>query len=166
MVERMDKNTDAPQELEFESLSQVFDEVQRLSATGYRALGKWNLAQICGHLNCWMTYPLDGYPVPKLHVRMVLWMVRFTVGKRLLHKIITEKKMKSGGPTLPVTVFPPNALDEHEAIQAFGRAIQRFDSFNDIIRPSPVFGSMDYETARKLQLIHCAHHLRLLIPKD
>ena len=74
--------------------------------------------------------------------------------------------MKSGGPTIPVTVFPPSALDEHEAIQAFGRTIQRFDSFNDMIRPSPVFGSMDYETARKLQLIHCAHHLGFLIPKD
>ena len=48
---------------------QVSEDVRRLAAHGYTAHGNWNLSQVCGHLNDWMRFPMDGYPKAPILIR-------------------------------------------------------------------------------------------------
>lgn len=54
---------DKPQrrELKFLDFDNVIRDVEQLQARGYSRAGNWNLAQVCGHLADWMSYPLDGF---------------------------------------------------------------------------------------------------------
>ena len=154
-----------PRPIVFNNLTQVVGELDSMVIRGYAQLGQWNLTQICGHLDLWMAYPMNGYPKPGIPVNLMLWVGKMTIGKRLLHKIITEKKMKPGAPTMPSTVLEAKHKTDQQAVDELKKTIAAFESFNGTVHASPFFGAMDYETARRLQLVHCAHHLGFLVPK-
>ena len=149
--------------LKFQSLSEVVADTESLHTSGYRKIGNWDLAQVCGHLAEWMRYPIDGFPPAPFPVRVILWTMRNTVGKKML-KGILEKGFKPGGPTAPQSVQQPGA-DEKAAIAKLRDAVLRFENHTGPLHPSPLFGDLDKETATKLQLVHCAHHLSFLVPK-
>ncbi len=149
----------------FDNWDEVLDELHRLQTGGYQAVGKWNLAQICKHLNDWLSFPMDGFPVAPLPMRWMLMVLRVGFGKRLLRGILEKGRMASGGPTMNNTVYPSDSATDADAVRQLEDTIRRFDNFRGNIHPSPVFGAMDKATAARLQLVHMAHHLSFLIPK-
>lgn len=157
----------APQrrKLQFDSFDAMISDVELLQRSGYRQLGKWNLSQVCRHLNDWMTFPMDGFPKPPLPIQWLLALMRVTVGKRTFKKILTSGSMSTGSPTMPQTVYTHD-VDDASAIEQFTRTVRRMRDHRGPVHSSPLFGAMDLESAHKLQLIHCAHHLSFLVPRE
>ena len=149
-------------ELHIENFDQVRDEIIRLQREGYTSFGKWDLAQTCFHLDCWMGYTMDGYPPPPLILRPIFWTVKKLIGKKSLLKIIKDGEMRAGMPTAPATVAGTNAQKDQEAADKFLATLERFTQYSGEVHPSPLFGPMTLEQARQLQLVHCKHHLSFL----
>jgi hypothetical protein len=66
---------------------------------------------------------------------------------------------------MPQTVPPPGG-DPREAIAKLRASVERLKGHAGPIVASPVFGPMTKDEAVRMQLVHCAHHLSFLIPKD
>jgi hypothetical protein len=111
-----------------------------------------------------MSFPLDGFPRPPLPMRLMLWTMRNTVGKRKLREMLAGGAMPAGLPTLRETV-PARGGDAKAAVERLCAVVLRFCSHEGELHPSPVFGEMDRETLAQLQLLHCSHHLSFLIPE-
>jgi hypothetical protein len=154
----------ARRELDFRDFDALVRDIESLSADGYESRGKWDLAQVCRHLAEWMRFPLDGYPRPPLPIRLMLWTMRKTIGKRELKKILESRRMPGGGPTLPETV-PAAGGDDAAAVKELLQVIARFRAHEGPFHPSPLFGELGAEDCTQLQLIHCSHHLSFLVPK-
>ena len=152
--------------LVFKSLDEIVGDAERLLNQGYRSTGNWNLAQVCGHCGNWMSYPMDGFPRPFFLIGMVLWLMKVTIGKRQLRKILSSGKMASGQPTMPASVPTPDAASDQAAVAKLGETIAKFKKHDQPWHPSPLFGDMDTETLTQLQLIHVAHHFSFLLPAD
>ena len=153
-------------ELSFIDWDAVLSDLRRLQETGYDKAGKWDLGQICKHLNDWLLYPIDGFPVASLPIRWMMSLLRVTIGKRTKEKILATGKMSAGGPTLGQTVYKTDPADEELAVKRLMETIERFRNHNGPIHPSPIFGPMDKDTAGRFQRVHCAHHLSFLVPKS
>lgn len=151
-----------PAEPKLSSLEEVVERLEKLHREGYRSLGKWNLAQTCEHLSDWMGYMLDGYPTAPIPVRTLLWVMRVTVGKSLLRKILATGTMSAGGPTLQQTVHPSEGLEDEVSLSRFRNMAKRFQSHTGPYHSSPIFGNLSAEQGRDLQLVHCTHHLNFL----
>ena len=159
----MDKPT--RRSLEFRDLDDALRDVENLRARGYDRAGDWNLAQVCGHLADWIRFPLDGYPRPPLFLRPFLWLARHLIGPRELRKVLTKRAMPTAAPTFNQTI-PLPAGDESAAVARLRDSVARFKAHTGPLHPSPLFGPLDRDTATKLQLIHCAHHLSFLVPRN
>lgn len=151
--------------LEFRDLDHAVRDAESLLTGGYRPAGNWNLAQVCRHLSDWMSYPLDGYPRPPAPLRLMFWAMRRTIGPRALRKTLETKSMRAGTPTLRQTVPPPSG-DDAAAVERFRQTVERFKMHSGPFHPSPFFGELDRDSATRLQLVHCAHHLSFLVPKN
>ena len=152
----------ARRSLDFRDFDAILRDLDALEQ-GYDRAGSWNLAQVCGHLAQWMRFPMDGFPRPPLPIRAILWVMRNTVGKRMLRNILTKRAMPAGRPTLRETV-PATSGEEKAAVEELRQTIARFRAHTGPIHTSPGFGDMDRETCTQLQLIHCGHHLSFLVP--
>jgi len=151
--------------LSFQAFDEVLADIDRIQVAGYTQAGKWNLSQICSHLNDWMTFPLDGFPKQILPIRVMLFLMKITIGKSQFRTILRRSQMKSGMPTMPETVHPPSG-DDATAIEKFRQTVVRMRDYRGEVHPSPLFGTMDLDSAKRLQLIHCAHHLSFLVPQS
>lgn len=149
--------------LSFGDLDEAVREAERLRDGGYRRAGRWDLAQVCGHLAEWLGYPVDGFPRQPAPIRAVLWVMRNTVGRRQLRQVLASRSLPAGGPTIPQSI-PTAGGDEAAAVERLRRAAERFRAHVGPYHPSPLFGALDRETATRLQLVHCAHHLGFLVP--
>lgn len=149
--------------LRFETLDQIAADVRNLKSRGYKALGKWDLAQICLHLSDWMTFPVQGFPKQALPIRAILWLMKVTIGKSALAKILASGTMGANQPTMRETI-PASGQDLDQAIGKLEKAIKGFQNHQGEFHPSPLFGAMDRDTCLRLQRIHSAHHLSFLIP--
>lgn len=150
--------------LRFDSLAEVVRDAENLLANGYDKAGNWDLAQCANHLAYWLTCPIDGFGKAPLVAQAFLWFARNTVGPGQLKKILANG-FPPGGMTDPASVKPSDGNDA-AAVQKLKTAVARFEAHDGPIVPSPFFGPMDKDTNRKLQQVHCAHHLSFLIPKQ
>jgi hypothetical protein len=139
--------------------------VESLHIQGYDKVGQWDLAQVCRHLADWLRFPMEGYPVSPAPIRLMLRVVRNTVGPLQLRKLLATRSLPTGGPTLRETVPAPGG-DEAAAVERLRQVISRFQKQDGELYPSPLFGELDRETWRQVQLIHCAHHLSFLLPRS
>lgn len=151
--------------LSFVELQQVMPEVYRLRDQGYTRMGSWDLVQTCEHLADWMSFSCDGFPRPPWFIAWMFPLVRLTVGKSALKKILKAGSMGAGMPTMPETVYEAGGSQE-QAIERLARSLERLSEAKGALYPSPVFGAMTKEELVRLQLVHCAHHLGFLIPKQ
>ncbi|MFO0850600.1 MAG: DUF1569 domain-containing protein [Gemmataceae bacterium] len=149
--------------LTFATLDDAVRDAERLQAVGYEKAGAWNLAQVCGHLTDWLTYPVSGFPKAPLPIRLVLWAVSKTMGRGMLEKYLRDG-MPAGKPTMPQSVHPAGG-DVTGAISRLREAAERFEAHDGDYLPSPLFGPLTRDEARRVQLAHCAHHLSFLVPK-
>jgi hypothetical protein len=151
--------------LDFCDFDAVVRDAESLAAGGYDRVGSWDLAQVCRHLAEWMRFPLDGFPRPALPARLMLWLMRYTVGRRMLRRLLATRSMPSGWRTLRETVSAPGG-DEAGAVERLRQVVARFQAHAGRFHPSPLFGGLEREAWTQIQLIHCAHHLSFLIPKS
>jgi hypothetical protein len=149
----------------FENLDQVSEDIGNLLAVGYSARGNWNLSQVCAHLDDWMRFPMDGYPKPRPPIRVILWLMKITVGRKQLVSIL-DSGFRAKTPTMPQTVHASDAKTDAAAAKQFLETINRFKDYEGPIATSPVFGELTREEALKLQLRHCSHHLSFLMPRS
>jgi len=154
----------ARRKLVFATLDEALRDAEHLMAVGYDRAGQWDLAQVCFHLAEWMRYPVDGPPKPPFLIRIVLGVVRPTVGRRMLLTLLRDG-MPSGKPTFPQTVAAPDG-DASAAIARLRAAAESFRNHTGDYYPSPLFGWLSRDEALRLQLRHCEHHLSFLVPKS
>jgi Protein of unknown function (DUF1569) len=144
-------------QLAFQDYAEVLAEVDRLHRDGYQKLGQWDLAQVCDHLSYFMQGSLDGFTF------RVPWLLKVLFGRMVLRRILTERRMKEGGPT-PQKPLPPPGGDEAAAVERFKQVVERFQSHRGEFHDSPFFGHLTPQQWHDLHLIHAAHHLSFLIP--
>jgi Protein of unknown function (DUF1569) len=159
--------TDKPRRrpLLFNDLTEVVRDAENLEAKGYERAGNWDLAQCCTHLADWLRFPVEGFPKAPAPIRAMLWVLRKTVGRKKLLTYIETRSFPAGKPTMPQTVSPPGG-DPREAIDKLRRSVNRLKEYTGPIVPSPLFGPMTKDEAVRMQLVHCAHHLSFLIPRE
>ncbi|WP_439626960.1 DUF1569 domain-containing protein [Gemmata sp.] len=149
--------------LSFASLDEVVADAENLLARGYDRAGNWDLAQVAGHLANWLSYPVEGFPKVPLLLQPVVWLVRTTAGKRMRDGVLANGFVP-GTRTVPETV-PAAGGDPAAAVARLRQAAERLKAHTGPIVPSPLFGPMDKDTAVRLQLRHCEHHLGFLTAK-
>ena len=151
--------------IDFQSLEDAVREAELLLTAGYVQTGNWNLSQTCRHLTDWIRFPLDGFPHASVPMRMMFFVLRHAAGRRILNRMLASGFMPAGSPTVPATVYKPGC-DDADAVAQFRAVVERFQQHKGALHPSPVFGTLDAETATRLQRIHCAHHLSFLVPRN
>ncbi|HJZ92611.1 MAG TPA: DUF1569 domain-containing protein, partial [Gemmataceae bacterium] len=108
---------------------------------------------------------VEGFPKAPAPIRAILWVLRKTGGRKKLLTYIGSGTFPAGRPTIPETVLPPGG-DPREAVEKLRRSAERLKGYSGPIVPSPLFGSMTKDEAVRMQLVHCAHHLSFLVPKN
>jgi len=152
-------------ELDYQSLDQMMDDVRDLASGGYRSHGNWNLSQCCSHVADWMRYPMDGYPDPGFFGRIMLWLMKVTVGPGMRRKILKDG-FKPGLPTDPKSVPKADQFEEHQSVAKLQEVADRWKEFEGVTHDSPIFGPMDKETAIRFHLKHASHHFGFLESKN
>ena len=147
------------------TLDNVSAEVERLLYCGYQQAGQWNLSQVCEHLADWMTYPMDGFPKAPWAVSLLLGAMRTLRGKALMKKFIEDQGMKPDQPTIPESIHLEKG-DDQTSVNRLQATIRRLEEHRGTIHPSPLFGAMTRQELISLQMAHCNHHLRFLLPKE
>ena len=140
--------------LRFGSEDDVIAEVNRLRR-GCAQAGAWSLAQICCHLDKSVQSRMQPGPFPPTTPEQAARRDQFL-------QVLSSGRLPDGLPA-PDTMMPPPACGD-DAIDAFLATLERFKRFPGPIAPHRLFGQLADADARKLNLIHCAHHLSYLTP--
>ena len=151
--------------LKFDDLNAMLDEVQSLLDKGYIREGQWTLGQATSHVADWMRYPVDGFPVAPIPIRMLLWLMKVTIGPGLKRKIFDEG-FSSGMQTAPQSVADPTTMTDEQGVEKLKETVARITSYQGVLLPSPLFGPMDMDTLVKVTLLHAEHHFGFLFPKE
>ena len=144
------------EKLELRNWDEVLAQLQSLKTGEYQQLGAWNLSQCCGHLNQWLSFPMDGFPESETSTKPTE--AELAEGKKQL-KTIIQDGFTPGIPTWPATVPEPDSKNSPEAVAELTATIKRFQEHAGPIHASPFFGEMDKEQVTQLQFRHFAHHL-------
>ena len=153
-----------PRTLSFDSLDSAILNAEQLLSTGYEKAGNWNLVQVCGHLENWLSYPMDGFPEMDLPADATSDPEAAEAGKAMLQNIL-DNGFPPGVPTNPDTIPLAESASEQAALGRLREVVQRFNTFDGDIATSPFFGVMDKETTLGLQIRHFEHHFGFLVPK-
>jgi hypothetical protein len=140
--------------LDYRSEDDVIADVARLRR-GYTQSGAWSLPQMCAHLEKSIRYRMRSGPfqptTPEQEAR-----------RGEFHKIMASGRLPDGI-AAPEQMMPPEDCGD-DAIDAFVATLNEFKSFPGPIAPHRLFGHLRDADARRLNLIHCAHHLSYLTP--
>ncbi|HZZ44130.1 MAG TPA: DUF1569 domain-containing protein [Tepidisphaeraceae bacterium] len=131
-------------------------DVRGLCAGGYDAAGKWSLGQVCWHLNKSTSYMMSAGP----HVEPSA--EQQAAGQQILKGVLAKGEIPRGVEA-PERALPPAEVGEG-AIDEFVATMERFKSFPGPFAPHRLFGRLTSEDARRLVLIHAAHHMSHLVP--
>lgn len=146
--------------LDFRDADVVIAEIRRLRSEGYTMLGKWNLSQICEHLNATMRIALDPGD------RRLPRPIRALVFSPMMRQVVRSRRMRSGLPTLK-TLRPaaPGGPDDPDAINTCIATLERARDLPDAPLRHPAI-DLSVGDWQQLSWIHAAHHLGFLIPKQ
>ena len=138
----------------YKSEDEVIADVQRLRR-GYVQAGAWSLPQMCAHLDKAVQFRMQPGPfAPDTPEQMKK--------KEQIPGILATGKLPEGIKA-PVPMLPPADCGE-ASIDAFLITIEKYKRFPGPTAPHRIFGALAEPDARKLNLIHCAHHLSYLTP--
>ena len=144
----------ARRQLSFKSEDEVVAEVKRLRK-GYAQGGAWSLQQMCAHLDKAVQFRMQPGPfapnTPEQDGR-----------KAQVREILASGKLPAGI-VAPDPMLPPDHCGD-ESIDGFIATIEKYKRFPGPTAPHRIFGALAEPDARKLNLIHCAHHLSYLTP--
>jgi len=150
--------------LKFSDFDEMMADVRTLLDQGYIRHGNWTLGQVCSHVADWMRFPLDGFPRAPLPIRVMMWVMKKTVGPGMKRKILAHG-FQGGMPTAPETIPQPDEVTDGQGAQLLQETVKRVMAYEGELNPSPLFGPMDRETLMKVSLLHAEHHLGYLEPK-
>jgi hypothetical protein len=142
------------EELRFANVADVIADVQQLRR-GYGQTGNWSLPQICWHLETATRLRMTPGPFPANTPEQ-------DARRERLREILATGRLPSGIDA-PAPAIPPSNVDE-SAIDSLIATLTRWDEYTGPIAPHRLFGNMPEADLRKLNLIHCAHHLSYLVP--
>jgi hypothetical protein len=121
---------------------------------GYSKTGAWSLAQVCWHLDATSKGRMAPGPFPDDTPEQ-------QSKKDLLKQILVTSQLPTV--TAPERVIPPADAPD-SAIDALIDTLTQLKAFAGPMAPHRIFGRMSDADARRLNLIHCAHHLSFLVP--
>ncbi len=150
--------------LTFAAIDDIVRDAEHLLAVGYEAAGKWDLAQACGHVAEWLRFGMDGFPTPPLAIRPMFWVLRNTIARRELRKMLASGRMPSG-PTVKETIPAPGG-DPAVALAKLRETVERAKAYTGELKPSPFFGVLTRDEWVGLNRVHAAHHLSFLVPNS
>ena len=145
--------------LDFTSWPDVLKDIDHLRSSGYDRAGNWELSQIVDHVGEGLRTALHGID------HQGPWIVRKLFGPLILKRILSQRRMKAGI-KVPKWWLPGPAHDESAAIDKFRGEIAAFEKLSTQPCPHPFFGPMTHRQWQDLVLIHAAHHLSFLVPRD
>ncbi|HEY1687157.1 MAG TPA: DUF1569 domain-containing protein [Tepidisphaeraceae bacterium] len=143
--------------LVFEDFAQVRTEIARLETAGYTRTGNWSLGQICDHLAKSFKGMVDGFDFE------APWPMRMAA--RIAMPLIFWIKWVPSGAKIPKSYEPATDVSDETGVIRFTQAFDRLEKHSQPLAKHPFMGSITPEQWRKVQLIHCAHHLGFLVPK-
>jgi hypothetical protein len=142
--------------LVFNSVDDVIADVQKLRKGWEQTAGQWTLPQICWHLEIAMRTSMTPVQNPVETPEQ-------TANKPRLQALLAAGKITGFIPAPERAVPPADAGDA--AIDAFLATLEKYKTFPGPFAPHRLFGKMTDDEARRIALIHCAHHLSYLAPK-
>ncbi|HZT79571.1 MAG TPA: DUF1569 domain-containing protein [Gemmataceae bacterium] len=145
--------------LDFRDFGAVAAEVERLRRTGYDQAGNWNLAQVCDHLAAAMRGSVEGFPFPGP------WFFRTLIGP-FARRVFFRRRRMPAGIQIPERFRPAADVDEAAAVRAFHAALALVRDWPGEFVPHPILGRFTPAQWRQFHLIHAAHHLSFLVPRD
>lgn len=140
----------------FGDLGDVLPYVESL-CHAHRTTGRWTLGQICRHLADSFDGSIDGFGDNRHRVMRTLF------GRAALRRIFATGRLDDGF-TVTTRLDPPADAELPESIEALRRAIDRYRAHTGPMHIHPFFGRLTREEWDRLHRIHCAHHLRRVVP--
>ncbi|MDQ3438916.1 MAG: DUF1569 domain-containing protein [Planctomycetota bacterium] len=146
--------SDARRQLKFDNEDEVIAEVHRLRR-GYVEAGAWSLPRMCAHLDKAVQFRMQPGPFPPN--------TREQDGRKdQVRGILASGKLPEGI-VAPDAMLPPDHCGD-ESIDGFIATLELYKRFPGPTAPHRIFGHLAEPDARRLNLIHCAHHLSYLTP--
>lgn len=146
-------------QLDFRSWGDVFADIDHLARTGYDRAGNWELSQIVDHVGEGLRTALRGTE------HRAAWIIRKMIGPMILKRMLRQRGMKAGI-KVPQWWLPGPAHDESAAVAQFHSTVDAFQKMTSVPFPHPFFGALTKTQWNDLALIHAAHHLSFLLPRD
>ena len=135
---------------------EVIADVQKLRR-GYVQSGAWSLPQMCAHLDKAVQFRMQPGPFAPDTPEQ-------SQNKQRVPAILASGKLPEGIKAPESMLPPPDCGDE--SIDAFLATIETYKRFPGPTAPHRIFGALAEPDARRLNLIHCAHHLSYLTPTN
>jgi hypothetical protein len=145
--------------LDFQSWPEVLADIDHLRQTGYRRAGQWDLSQIVDHVGEGLRTAVHGTE------HRAAWLIRKLAGPIVLKRILNQRRMKAGI-KVPDWWLPGPGHDESDAIDRFRADLAAFQALSTTPCPHPFFGQLSKSQWNDLVLIHAAHHLSFLVPRE
>jgi len=146
-------------QLDFKNWDQALADVEHLRRAGYNRAGNWDLSQIVDHVGEGLRTALRGSN------HQAAWIIRKLLGPLVLKRILSQRRMKAGI-KVPKWWLPGPAHDESAAVDQFRSEVSAFQAMTAEPFPHPLFGALSKQQWNDLALIHAAHHLSFLTPRD
>jgi hypothetical protein len=123
---------------------------------GYQRIGSWSLPQTAWHLNMAVQQRMKPGPhaadAPEQVAR-----------RPMLQHVLSMNGYLPDGMIAPESMQPPADAPD-SAIDDLIASLKQLKAFGGPIAPHRLFGQIPDAEARRLNLIHCAHHLSYLVP--
>ncbi len=145
--------------LDFKTWHDALADVDHLRRAGYDRVGNWDLSQTVEHVGEGLRTALRGTN------HRAAWIIRKFLGPMVLRRIVRDRRMKTGI-KVPQWWLPGPTHDESAAVDQFRSDISAFQEMSTAPFPHPFFGALTKQQWNDLALIHAAHHLSFLIPRD
>lgn len=146
--------------LDFHTDQEVIDEINRIRDAGYTKSKNWNLTQICEHLTATMRGGMDGFGF------RVPWIVRATLMKWMLGRMLKNRKMISGPTLKQLKPTSPPGEDDNEVIEKCIATLGEAANFPGPINDYPLLDNLGVDDWKQLMWLHAAHHLGFLVAND
>ena len=146
-------------QLDFKSWPETLTDIDHLRRVGYDRAGNWDLSQIVEHVGEGLRTALRGTN------HRAAWIIRKLLGPIVLRRILRQRRMKAGI-KVPQWWLPGPTHDESAAIDGFRADLSAFQEMTTDPFPHPFFGAITRQQWNDLALIHAAHHLSFLVPRD
>ena len=144
-------------DLKFSSYDEMLADVERLKG-GYDKTGQWDLPMILDHIG-------KGINAPWIPQMKIPW-----PGSLIAQAIIRRMVNKQYYPNIkfhaPKAMQPTAGIPMETAYPAFIATVEKVKNYPDPVMKNTPFGDVPTELWQKLHLLHGAHHLAFLTPKN